>query len=130
MFIFSSLFLAHACEHSLLMIGINILHADNPGAFTDIFRQHDTQTPPPVKDFFSQSTSSGVMPLLYAECILPYPAYPIKVYHGDQFQWLLEGCIYNYTPQEIQSGLDQCFTEAVPDIRNCNYLPYHFPVNS
>lgn len=108
------------------MIGINILLADHSVSFAGLFSRQDSHTPSAVKEFFSQPSSIGGIPFLNAECILPYPDYPVKVYPGDQFQWLLEGCVYNYTTHEIQTKLVQCFTNGIPDIQKLQLLAYSF----
>ncbi|HQW25433.1 MAG TPA: hypothetical protein PLV75_05730 [Saprospiraceae bacterium] len=104
------------------MIGINILLADNPEILGDQPFQPDSKTLPLVREFFSQPTVTGHPPTLHVECILPYPDYPVKVYPGQRFQWLLEGNIYNFTIQEVQIKLEECFISEFPDIQKLQSL--------
>ena len=104
------------------MIGINILLADNPEILGDQPFQPDSKTLPLVREFFSQPTVTGHPPTLHVECILPYPDYPVKVYPGQRFQWLLEGNIYNFTIQEVQIKLEKCFISEFPDIQKLQSL--------
>lgn len=108
------------------MIGINLLLADHPDTFADLSRQRDSDPSPAVSDFFSRPTTSGNRPFLYAECIFPYPDYPIKMHDGHQFQWLIEGVVYNYTTHEIQAQLANCFTSGIADIQQLQLLAHSF----